>query len=113
VFVGDFLEAHRAGRLGGERFAVAITNRPFSLAQSFIEASLCYANRVVMLLRHNFLASRTRHELMTSRVPDDVLPNRPSFANGTTDSIEYAWFVWGQERRTRGTLCVLALNPKT
>ena len=41
---------------------------------------------------------------MTKHPPDlYVLPNRPSFTkNGNTDSIEYAWFVWGHDRYVSG-----------
>jgi hypothetical protein len=49
-----------------------------------------------------------------------VLPNRPSFRPSkrgifTTDSIEYAWFMWGEEPgryRSEGRMSVLNTTPK-
>jgi hypothetical protein len=46
---------------------------------------------------------------MRARTPDVyVLPNRPSFTGGSTDSIEYAWFVWRTRAARSGTIRVLA-----
>jgi hypothetical protein len=95
-------------------FDVAITNPPYALAQQVIERCLPLAGVVAMLLRLNFLASRTRAPFMRSQPPDVyVLPDRPSFTGGgRTDSIEYAWFVWPSVRaRQHGELRVLAATP--
>lgn len=97
-----------------QHFAVAITNPPYSLAQRFVEHALDLADNVAMLLRLNFLASLTRAAFMRECPPDVyVLPNRPSFrADGKTDSIEYAWFVWPPDRRREcGTVRVLVPTP--
>ncbi|WP_242333345.1 hypothetical protein [Anaeromyxobacter sp. SG66] len=111
ITTGDFIEAARRGAFERRRFAVAITNPPFRLAQEFIDASLTCADTVVMLLRLNYLASKSRWSFMSTHAPDVyVLPNRPSFTGGGTDSIEYAWFVWGHDRRRRGTVQVLGLR---
>ena len=88
-----------------------ITNPPYWLAFDFVLASLSRARFVAMLLRLNFLSSESRSALMRVDAPDVyVLPNRPSFvASGQTDSIEYAWFVWPEERgRRSGRVQVLA-----
>lgn len=83
---------------------VIITNPPFSLAMPIIEHAFTFHPRyVVMLLRLNFLASASRAAFMRSRMPDVyVLPNRPSFTGGATDSIEYAWFIWSAYKMRNG-----------
>jgi hypothetical protein len=109
--IGDFVEASRSGLVAGHRYDVAITNPPFSLAQAFIEASLDVAERAVMLLRLNYLASQKRSEFMRRHAPDVyVLPKRPSFTGKGTDSIEYAWFVFSNQPRTEGRVRVLSLR---
>jgi len=111
VHLGDFFEGPSAGRAGQGRYDVAITNPPFRLAQEFIEASMSMAETTVMLLRLNFLASKARWEFMRKHAPDVyVLPTRPSFVNGKTDSVEYAWFVWTREPRREGRIKVLGLR---
>jgi hypothetical protein len=111
ITTGDFVEAAKNGAFERKRFSVAITNPPFRLAQDFIDACLTCSDTVVMLLRLNYLASKSRWAFMSQHTPDVyVLPSRPSFTGGGTDSIEYAWFVWGQERRTQGTVKVLGLR---
>jgi len=94
------------------RFNVAITNPPFSLAMPIINKCLEYAKWVVMLLRLNFVGTADRSPFFKSFMPDSlVLPERPSFTGkGTTDSIEYAWFVWPDSlnrRRSRGYIELL------
>lgn len=78
---------------------VIITNPPFNLALDFIKKSMeLKAEYICMLLRLNFIGSAERSDFMREHMPDIyVLPNRPSFNNKGTDSIEYAWFVWRQE----------------
>lgn len=82
-----------------------VTNPPYSLAQEFIEA---WRDRVALsawLLRLNFLGSQKRAEWFRQRPPSRVLilPRRPSFTGGATDSCEYAWMVWGSAAYTDGT----------
>lgn len=111
LHLGDFVKA-AGGLVHGRKFAVAITNPPFRLAQPFIDACLACAEHVVMLLRLNYLATKSRWSFMRTHTPDVyVLPNRPSFVNGTTDSVEYAWFVWTQQPRSEGRLRILDLRP--
>lgn len=112
VTIGDFLVNAKAHRLPGSRYSVAITNPPFRLAQEFIDTCLECADNVVMLLRLNYLASKARWRFMRTHAPDVyVLPNRPSFTGGGTDSIEYAWFVWRQQSiRSAGQIKVLGLR---
>jgi len=92
-----------------ERAAVAITNPPFRLAMDMVAWSRRHADVAVLLLRLNFVATARRAPFMRAHPPDVyVLPNRPSFTGRGTDSIEYAWFVWGQGG---GRLRVLAPTP--
>lgn len=102
----DFLTWKPAGR-----FAVAITNPPYSLAQEFIGHAMLMAETVVMLLRLDFLGSERRAPFLQVQEPSVyVLPNRPSFVGGKTDSCEYAWFVFGA--LARGEIRVLATTPR-
>jgi hypothetical protein len=93
---------------------VICTNPPFRLAQEFVEKSLSLAKQVVMLLRLNYLGSEARAPFLREFHPDVyVLPNRPSFTDGQTDSIEYAWFHFrSREPRSVGNLRILASTPK-
>lgn len=98
-------------------FDVIITNPPFSLAHEYIEHAWAWSPQIlVLLLRLNFLASEGRAAFLRTHPPDVyVLPNRPSFTgDGSTDSIEYAWFVWHPTAPSRvsGRLQVLAVTPR-
>lgn len=109
VDIGDFLKMPM-----GIHYDVILTNPPYSIAQEFVEEALRRADHVVMLLRLNFLGSKKRSAFFRKNAPDVyVLPKRPSFINGRTDSTEYAWFHWqsGVER-TSGKLEVLPLPQK-
>lgn len=62
------------------RTDVAITNPPFSLAESIIKKALVEADWVVMLLRMNFLGSDGRANWLRNEMPDIyTLPDRPNF----------------------------------
>ena len=78
-----------------------VTNPPYSLAEKFIRHArkLCPHADLVFLLRLAFLASAKRLPLWQDvGIPDVyVLPNRPSFTGGGTDSADYAWFVWRKD----------------
>lgn len=73
-----------------------VTNPPYSLAQEFIEAWRERVRFSAWLLRLNFLGSQKRAAWFRQRPPARVLilPRRPSFTGGATDSCEYAWMVW-------------------
>lgn len=93
-----------------------VTNPPFSLAEEGIRHSrYLYPDAdLVFLLRLNFLGSSGRLPLWRDLGAPDVfvLPNRPSFTGGKTDSCEYAWFVWPPSKRDFGRIRVLAETPR-
>lgn len=144
VQIGSFLDykpPHYAG--DGGHFNVAVTNPPYAIAQPIIMHAMTMADYVVMLLRTNFLGSKERHEWL-KRCPPDLyqLAHRPSFkktvkyvevktpegvvicdADGkpklqkktsSSDSCEYAWFVWEHNpRRAFGRVFFLPPMSKT
>jgi hypothetical protein len=82
-----------------EHANVVLTNPPFSQAADFLTKSLRSADHVVLLLRLSFLSSQGRYSLLKNNVPNVyVLPERPSFAHGTTDKWDYAWFHWDSRK---------------
>lgn len=93
------------------RYRVAIGNPPYRHAFDFVRRCHDLADVTVMLLRLGFLASQERSEWMRRHPPDVyVLPNRPSFTGGVTDSSDYGWFVWGRGRG--GHVFVLEDTPR-
>ena len=81
-----------------------LANPPFSLALEFVRLAchhlrLWGGGKAAFLLRLAFLESKERNTFLRGRMPDEiyVLPRRPSFVGGKTDSCAYAWFVWGPE----------------
>ncbi len=109
VEIGDFLQTAPIPGV-----TAVLGNPPFSLAMPFVgrALSLYPEARVAFLLRLNFAGSEERGSFMRRCPPSVfVLPNRPSFAGGKTDSCEYAWFSWprGEHReRNEGHFRVLA-----
>jgi len=96
----------------GKNFDLVLTNPPYILAQEFVLKSFQIADKVSMLLRLNFLASRKRVSFMQKHAPDVyVLPKRPSFkktAKSSTDACDYGWFVWDSKiERASGNIYFL------
>ena len=114
LLVGDFLDmAPGMARSSLPPYDVVIGNPPYSLAMEFVQACLQLGEHVALLLRLNFVGSAKRSDFLRRQMPDIyVLPNRPSFTGGKTDSIEYAWFVWGPHRSHLGRIQVLKTTPK-
>jgi len=98
--------------VGRERFDVVLTNPPFAHAQAFIKSSLRISRKVAMLMRLNYLAPKKRSKWLRNNMPDIfVLPNRPSFDGGGTDSIEYCWMVWDSDFPSKtGSIEILELT---
>lgn len=90
-------------------YDVCIGNPPFSLAEQFVKHSLTMSDQVVFLLRLAFLESKKRKPLFDAiGIPDVfVLPERPPFINGRTDSCAYGWFRWYKTPRSKGDLRIL------
>lgn len=85
---------------------LVVTNPPFSHAMEFIRACLpvtAHRGTVAMLLRLAFLESAKRrvfHQENGAHVR--ILTKRPSFTgDGKTDSVAYAWFLWGDGKPNR------------
>ncbi len=112
--IGNFFD--RSLDLGNPN--VIITNPPFSSALEFIKRSMeLQPEYICMLLRLNFLGSEDRSSFLRERTPDIyVIPNRPSFNGGKTDSIEYAWLVWSSRNNyglnQNGSMCILNSTNK-
>ena len=93
-----------------ERANNIMTNPPFSLANKFIHHALTHADKkVAMLLRLNFLESKTRKKFFTEfpfariyvfaeRVPFRVNPQSGS------NAIAFAWFVWDYLHSGKATI---------
>ena len=94
-----------------EYFDLTISNPPFNLAIEFINKALNNTKNngfVVMLLRLNFFGSQSRqkffaenmpkycfvHSKRISFFPEDFELDGKVYKKGSTDSIEYAHFVW-------------------
>jgi hypothetical protein len=110
TIIGDFLEP--SDRSYG--VPVVIGNPPYSLAQEFIDRARIVAPKALIcyLLRVNYVGSKDRNPFMSAHPPDiKQLSNRPSFTDGHTDSIEYAWMIWPPGTRELGSFQVLNLTP--
>lgn len=103
----------------GKKFDVIITNPPFSLTTEFLEKSkseLAEGGTLIYLQRVNFLGSIKRMPFWQAfGAPEKlgIIVPRPRFVNGTSDSCEYAWFIWdegGRVQLDKGVHVVSHLN---
>lgn len=107
VIMGDFLADgflrgfDKTARRGAFAFDVCLTNYPFSLATSFIETCRPRCSIVVALLPMPFFGTTGRGVFFERNMPEAIyqLPDRPQFAYGASNSLEYGWFVWGPTLR--------------
>lgn len=89
--------------------SLILGNPPFTLGLRFVEKAITHVaphgGTVAMLLRLTFLESRERAAFHRAN-PSDVyvLPARPKFVNGATDTVTSAWFVWGPGRGGRWSI---------
>lgn len=102
-----------------EYASVIMTNPPFSLAEEFIKHSLKFAHDVIVLLRVNFLGSKSRRSWLLSTQPNVyVLPDRPIFARSkktgklSSDATEYAWFHFNARGKLSGQWTILNETSK-
>lgn len=85
---------------------VVLMNPPFALAEEFVRRAIDEVSmgggHVIALLRLAFLEGLSRSALHRDH-PSDVyiLPRRPAFILGCTDSCAYAWFHWHLEADRR------------
>lgn len=91
-----------------EKFDMIITNPPFNLSLEFLKKALedvVENGFVIFLLRLNFFGSQKRKVFFDENMPKYcfIHTKRPSFIKGSTDSIEYAHFVWQKEYKENFT----------
>jgi len=92
---GDFLSMNVE-----KQYDITITNPPFNIALDIIQKAFEVTKDggyVIMLLRLNFLGSQQRKQFWDKYKPKRIYVHhrRMSFTeDGSTDSIEYAHFVW-------------------
>lgn len=98
VYTVDYL-APSEGRLSAD--TLIIGNPPYSLAMEFVRRSFELiaetggCGQVCFLLRLPWLAGQKRAQFHREHPADVfVLPKRPSFTGGGTDSCDYSWFRW-------------------
>lgn len=107
VRIGDFLKMDKL-----DFYDVIIGNPPYSMALEFIEKSLEIirpGGRVIMLLRTNFLESKTRFQFWKDNPLSGLycLHKRPSFTGKGTDATSYSWFVWVKSESNEQTIKVI------
>lgn len=92
VAIGDFLKMETSST-----FDVCAGNPPFSLAESFVEKARSMARQTVLLVKVALLEGGKRQAWL-DRIgqPEEihVLPHRPAFVGGHSDSCVYAWMTW-------------------
>jgi len=79
--------------------SLTVSNPPYVEAEAIIKKAIDETylfGYVVMLLRVNFFGGQKRSAWLSENMPTEmhVSPRRPSFTGKSTDSTEYAWFVW-------------------
>lgn len=118
VEIDNFLDLGSRIHLGFTP-SVIIGNPPYSFAMDFVKKSIeLKAAFICFLLRISFLGSAERSSFMRANMPDVyMLPNRPSFRAGGSDTSEYGWFVWrraedGSYAKTEGKISILKSTSK-
>jgi hypothetical protein len=119
--VGDFLEAKPCWRpnwvLGNPPYSLPrlnpVTGKTVltSVAEDHVRRALSLGDNVAFLLRLNFLGGDERSDLWQTHPAKHVyvLSQRPSFTtDGSTDSCEYAMFVWESGWRGQTALDVVS-----
>lgn len=91
-------------------FDLIITNPPFAIAEQITRKALDLvcpdSGKVIMLQRLNWLGSASRDSFFSQNMPSLIVMHarRPSFGGTkSTDSIEYAHFVWDNADKSGDT----------
>jgi hypothetical protein len=88
--------------------SVCISNFPFSVSKNILEHLLQGNFEYLITLQRLNWCGADRADLFRELRPSAyVLPDRPSFTGGSTDSIEYCWWVFDGE----GALHILNDTP--
>jgi hypothetical protein len=95
-------------------YDVCLGNPPYDDAFAFVQEGLRIARITALLLRSNFLGSAERQAFWQRAMADvNTLPERPTFVTkvrrsktgkilkSTSDSCDYAWFVWDRTELPR------------
>jgi hypothetical protein len=100
----DFLTWNNPDNLD---FDLIITNPPFAIAEEITRKALELVDqesgKVIMLQRLNWLGSAARDDFFTGYPPTTTVMHarRPSFGGtSSTDSVEYAHFIWDNTDRS-------------
>jgi len=88
-------------------FDLIITNPPFAIAEEITRKALelvdTESGKVIMLQRLNWLGSAARDDFFSEYPPTTIVMHsrRPSFGGtSSTDSVEYAHFIWDNSDRS-------------
>lgn len=105
--IGDFT----ALALESQSVDAIVTNPPYALAQSFVQAGIRVAKICAYLLRLNFLGGKKRATFTQEVRPGlFISPNRPSFTGWGSDACEYAWMLYN-DAAWAGSWAMLGLTP--
>ena len=87
-------------------YDIGFTNVPFSLSTQFVEKAMTCCEYFITLQRLNWFGSQKRRSFWKEHPANAyILDKRICFTgDGQTDSIEYAWFVFGPECGGKYTL---------
>jgi len=99
----------------GRRFAVILTNPPFSKAFEMFKLLWPMTDRALaFLLPLSWLGSGDRCTSLRENTPSVfVLPERPIFRFSGTDQETYGWLVWGRKRVLPAGTGYLHILPAT
>jgi hypothetical protein len=80
-----------------QRYELTIGNPPYSQAFAFVQHAVAHSDKVIFLLRLDFLGGKARSDWWKANPPSrlGVLSSRPSFTGGGTDWYNYGIFCWG------------------
>lgn len=109
---GDILEADTLSQETLRRlkllapFDVAILNPPWHSSEKFVLNLRPLATFLILLEKLPFVCSSRRSRWIRDDMPDVfLLPSRVSFTgDGRSPGVDCAWFVWGPDRKSTGSI---------